>query len=742
MNEKKYFRRLDILRVLACFLVLLYHLNIIKGGYLAVCSFFALSGYLGCMSAISKEKFSLGKYYVSRIKKIYIPLMTIVAITIIITKLSPNINWLNLKPESTSVMLGYNNFWQLSANLDYFTRHVNSPFMHLWYISILMQFELVFPIVFIIFKKLNKAISKNFGLVVVILLTIISTIVFYYMSKTQDIMIVYYNTFARVFSILFGVSAALVYNKFEKKFPKVLKSYSALIYFAYSVIFILLCIFTSSTSSHFAFFMILATIISIRLIRYSVIENGSRRKREKKSLFNSFIKFFSKCSYEIYLVQYPVIFFMQSVELRNLIKVPLIIIITIVIACIIHGLLNINKIKTALNILLKALISVIIVIGVIIVVFEKDNTKEMKELEELLNQNAKLIEEKNNESQNKANEENEKWLATLKSFDEEEKKVAETVRNLPVVGIGDSVLLGAINGLYEKFPNGYFDGKVSRSIIKSRDLFVELKNQGKLTNTMIIALSNNSDFFEWTFTDLLEILGDRQIYWITATYADDPKFNEKFKVFAKDYPNIHIVDWEQKSEGHPEYFYVDGIHLKDEGITAYANVIYDAIYEDYIKEYKDKKDKALKEHEEIQNEKIGFYGNDLLTKAYSHLSEKFGNSVFNVKSDYSYDLLYSELKTKIEDKSLERNLVFLFDKEANMTEDDYNSLADICKDYNLYICNTTSDEINISKENVTVIDFYSKINGNKDFLMSDKKHLSEKGIEALVQTIIDTIDGN
>ena len=62
MENKKYYKVLDIIRVLSCVAVFLYHLNILKGGYLAVCTFFTLSGYLVCMSALQKEKFSIKEY--------------------------------------------------------------------------------------------------------------------------------------------------------------------------------------------------------------------------------------------------------------------------------------------------------------------------------------------------------------------------------------------------------------------------------------------------------------------------------------------------------------------------------------------------------------------------------------------------------------------------------------------------------------------------------------------------------
>ncbi len=119
-KEKEYYLGLDIIRILSCALVLLYHLNIVKGGFLAVCTFFAMTGYLGCVSALKQEKFSIGKYYLNRIKKIYLPLIVVVALTIICVKFTPSINWINLKPETTSVIFGYNNFWQLSNLNLYF----------------------------------------------------------------------------------------------------------------------------------------------------------------------------------------------------------------------------------------------------------------------------------------------------------------------------------------------------------------------------------------------------------------------------------------------------------------------------------------------------------------------------------------------------------------------------------------------------------------------------------------------
>ena len=77
MGNKKVFKNINIIRVVACIAILLYHLGILKGGYLAVCVFFVLTGYLSCISAFRKEKFSFWEYYKKRILKIYVPLLLI-----------------------------------------------------------------------------------------------------------------------------------------------------------------------------------------------------------------------------------------------------------------------------------------------------------------------------------------------------------------------------------------------------------------------------------------------------------------------------------------------------------------------------------------------------------------------------------------------------------------------------------------------------------------------------------------
>ena len=42
---------------------------------------------------------------------------------------------------------------------------------------------------------------------------------------------------------------------------------------------------------------------------------------------------------------------------------------------------------------------------------------------------------------------------------------------------------------------------------------------------------------------------------------------------AAQYPNTFVVRWDQVSEGHPEYFAPDGVHLVPTGERAYVAAI-------------------------------------------------------------------------------------------------------------------------------------------------------------------------
>ena len=728
--SKGYIKGIGLTRVFACIAILLYHMNLLKGGYLAVCIFFVLTSFLSCISCFKKEKISFKDYYINKFKNIYIPLLVVVFLSISLVSLFSNINWFNLKPETTSVLLGYNNFWQLNANMDYFARHVSSPFMHLWYMGIILQFDLVFPFIFLILKKLGDKCHKLIPCIITGMLSLIFTFIFYKSSLGDNLMVTYYSTFTRLFSILFGVFLAFIYQYYNNMFMFSFnnKKVNKAIYGVYLIIILLLFIFISSTSKYFAISMILVSLITCRLIALSYINN--------KKLLNfkdRIIRSISNISYEVYLVQYPIIFIFQYINLNNVLEILLIIFITFIVSLLIKFALSLKSTSfRKLRIILFLLILVPTIFGTYKYIISKDYTSEMKALESNLELNSQIMEERKKEYASKINEEKETWLNTLKDLEQGEEELKNIVSNLTLVGIGDSIMLGAIDELQSKFPNGYFDAAVSRTAYVANGIIRDLSYSGLLGDPVVINLGANGDCNNATKDLIMSNLGNRKVFWLNVTNDYSVGVNANLNSYASRFNNLYVIDWNSISSGHPEYFIADGIHLTYEGKKAYVKAIYDSIYKVYLDEYNEKKQSIMEEYEQKQNEKITFVGNSILINAYNYLDNELLKYEFITNSEYDYALLKRELENKINNNEFSNKIVFAFDKSSSLTLENYREIIKICSDHKIKIISIDNELKKLASENVEVIDFTTEEN----YYLADGIHLSKTGNQKLNELIL------
>ena len=728
MKTKRYLN-LDLIRTVSLIAVLLYHLNLLQGGYLAVCTFFVLSGYLSVLSGFKNEKFSLLKYYKNKFIKIYLPLLIVVCLTVLILSFMPNIEWFNLRPETNSVLLGYNNYWQLNANLDYFVRLISSPFMHFWYIALLLQFELIFPIVFLILKKIGEKISKFIPCLLLFIAGTASFIFFYLTVKNGNLMTAYYGTFERSFSLLFGMMIGFIhvyYKPLELKKKSMNLSIFNILLIGLMTLFILI----DFKSSFFAFSMLLSTLLTVLLINFGT-------NNHKNVVVNGLSSAISKISYEVYLVQYPVIFIFQNIDMNDFIKIPLIIIITLIISIIINYALDIKK--KSKTFFVKIILCLIILIGTGFGFYKyiqtEDHTEEMKKLEDDLNKNQELIEQKRKEYLESLKNEEEDWEKVLSELDGSEEKIKDIVTNLRVVGVGDSIMELAVKDLYKVFPNGYFDAATNRTEKAAKEILKDLKNKGLLGDIIILNIGTNGSCYGECKEEVMEILGpDRTVYWLNATHPDFSAFNPSLIDLASKHENLHIIDWIKVMEENPGYLISDKVHPTVKGCKLYAQTIYDAVYKDYLANFDKMKEQKIKEHEEKLKQKITFIGNDLLIKGYDTISSEYPTS--NLITDDEID--YNKLENIINNNKIAYNLVLLFDKKVGLTDKEYDKLIELCKDHKLYIVDLNR-KINIENENVVIIDFYNEIKNNDDYLSFDNVHLTDEGYKKLKEMIIEKV---
>ena len=736
-DKKKYYRYLDILRIFLCISVLLYHLGILKGGFLAVCSFFVLSGFLSFNTADKLKHFSIFEYYKKRIIGIYIPLFIVVVLSVFFIFLNDKIVWLNLKPETSSVLLGYNNFWQISVNSDYFAHHVNSPFMHMWYISILLQFDLIFPFIYLMIKKLKEKTNKYFVCILFFILSVIFSIYFLYLSYTHNILFVYYDSLSRFFSILFGLSLSIIHSYKDILVSDLIKkldnSFLVIIFYLYIIFSLVLFLFIDSSSNNYGIYMILISFITCRIIDYSTLINS------KNIGLDLILKKLAGISYLVYLVQYPIIFVFQYLDFSY--SIFYIIIFTILFSLIIKFALSFNFKDSVLFKFFKlgtlSFILVISYFGFIHYFKAVDHTKEMNDLKNMLDQNSQDMLLKQEEYKQKLQEEQDSWNTILSDLENSQAQITSIVSNLPVVGIGDSVMLGAVGSLYNKFPNGYFDAKVNRTDYDANSILVNLDNQGILGNPIVIHLGTNGQCGVRCRDVIMNTLGDRQVFLVNVTNDYEVNVNSDYLYYASTHNNVEIIDWYNASLGHSEYFYADGIHLNPVGQVAYADVIYNALYNFYLDEFNNKKNKVLAEHEELMKKKITFYGNDLLLNIFDELQVSYPDAKFDIDPNYSFDSLYSLIQDEIKSNSLNHKLVFAFDNSIEISHEQYIKLIELCSGHEIYIF-SMNPSLKLEIENVLFINYSDEVK-NKNYLLADRVHLNQDGNLALINGLNEII---
>ena len=614
MKNRLYY--VDLLRVFFCIAIFAYHIGFLKGGYLAVCSFFALSGYLSAL-AFKKEKFSVLSYYKSRFLRIYIPMLLVVLCSLgLCMVILPDVLWISMKREVASILLGYNNFWQLSANLDYFARHVDSPYMHLWYVAILLQLELVFPLIYGIMKFLGRKLGKAVPVILCWLTGIGSMAWFIYIHMTEGLMSAYYDTFTRCFAWFMGLAVGMYHNNWRPPVIKKLEGKTGAKVMLYVLIIVqsVLFVFAAADSELYLGAMIATTFVTCRMIDYAKAVNNHMPKGIRQ-----LIGYLSDISYEVFLIQYPVIYMFQYSGLSGTLKYILIVAVTMAVSVLVNSALRPKKGPLPALIIMFLLLFLLIGgagYGGYRYVDAPDLQAEQERLEEELarqeeeqRRKQQEYEEKQKaeeEKRKKEEEERRKQLEEAKAdidkqielIDRQIIEMKDTVAKLPVTFVGDSVLLGASDTLYQDFPNCYIDAAISRTAYVINPIFVDLDSRGILGDPIVINCGANGDCPESYKDEIMATLADRQVFWLTST--NNTSANETLIEYAEGYENLHVIDWATISSGHDEYFVADGIHLQPEGKAAYSQAIMDAIYEYYIADLEQQRLELEEEKEKLE----------------------------------------------------------------------------------------------------------------------------------------------
>ena len=140
---------------------------------------------------------------------------------------------------------------------------------------------------------------------------------------------------------------------------------------------------------------------------------------------------------------------------------------------------------------------------------------------------------------------------------------------------GDSVILGIRHELSGRREVGLINAHVGRQAPE----LIEVLNRDKIRMAgapVIVNMGNNNKLKESEVISIFEAIKDQPQIIVVNTAVPrgwKDENNSLISQVAVRYQNVEIIDWNKISEGHPEYFAPDGVHLVPAGIAVYVDAI-------------------------------------------------------------------------------------------------------------------------------------------------------------------------
>ena len=570
----KHISSIDGLRAIAVTAVVLYHLGIswIPGGFLGVDLFFVISGYvitrLILDSINQSSALDLRAFYAARLRRIYPGFLFMVTCTIIFIGVWAPEAIKRFLSDLPYALTGTINWLLVARHQDYFETIGRPPLLqHTWSLAVELQFYLIWPIILLtVLKYFGK---KNIARIALIIAMVSGTTLFFVslqldQSNAQQISHIYFGTDTHSLGLFLGSALAVSWipqnlsADIEKRAQDVIDGIGVVGLLGLISTFLFI---EESNASLYRVAFPLAGIFGC-LVIISLVHPASRFA---PIISTAPFRWVGQRSYGIYIWHWVIFQVTRpSVDLSGQTWALYLARVLLVLALadislrwveipfrqgLVQDWFRGMKYRSA-KVQLRQKISVISSIIVVLAITSSISVQAINKSDEVAKQ-------------------------VLQQSTQEQKTQDDLGSTTGLWVTGDSVILGIRSKLEAKEHISLINARVGR---QAPELLAGMRvDQNSVPSSPVIFnLGNNNALSEATVVEIFEIVKNQPQVIVVNTAvprAWKDSNNAIISRVASRYVNVKVVDWGRISNGRPELFAPDGVHLSPAGSDVYVDLV-------------------------------------------------------------------------------------------------------------------------------------------------------------------------
>ena len=575
----QYIPAIDGLRALAVIAVMFYHLGFswIPGGFLGVDLFFVISGYVitrMLLDSIAQSGgLDLRGFYLARLRRLLPALLFMLTTTIIAVGIWAPDTIKRLLVDTPFALTGTINWWLVANEQDYFESIGRPPLLqHTWSLAVEAQFYLVWPLIlYFILKKFGKKHIPVAALFIAAASGIALLLVSFSIdaANASKVSHVYFGTDTHSIGLFLGAALAVSWipQNFRVELSRKGQNFiDGIGVFGFIGILATFLFIDASNPAMYKIAFPLAGIFGAAIIA-SIVHPASRFA---PILQNKVLLWIGERSYAIYLwhwvifqvtrptvdlagqawalysLRILIVFALADISLRY-VELP---IRRGVIQYWIKGRkYRTKKERNRQTSLLSTATVIVVIIAAVISVRAISIANDAR-------------------------------VALEKSLTVDTSTAVPTEKDGLWV-TGDSVILGIRSVLEENQPISLVNARIGRQAPELLEVLIQDQPQA-LDSPIIFNLGNNNALSREQVEQIFEAVKGQPQIIVVNTAVPRPwrdGNNQIINEVAAKYPQADVIDWNAISNGRPEYFAPDGVHLVPAGVNAYVSAILEKLQE-------------------------------------------------------------------------------------------------------------------------------------------------------------------